>query len=635
MAFTWEGEAYASGYTTGGTSGIQISQPLTFVVSGLKYDDTGLDYTFVQYLTGIARTASGHGSFTDVTGHVYWNNDQWEAQIIITNTDEIGRHTTGYINWYYNSGVAEETGIELETGYIDIFANASARSWELISSTLGGILNADLEHTHEGLVSPGYTGLSDLDDVAEDAGLSYTDGKVLRADGDSYEESYLYIADIPNLATWSGDYLGISGSVWDYPVLSGDYSDLSIDYTITSGALVSLLADYTTTSGDYVYTSGDYAELSGYYVTHIADFYTFSGDYVILSGDFAAYGDISGDYAEASGDWEDRFVNDPWSDIWKEDTTHTAHRGGIWEAFTERIDDINHFGASWEFDTGHTSSKQKLYHAIVNLTGISGTYEVGVNTGGYAEVYSTKILTGLIFRTLTGSQYIQVTEYDAHIGIDLAGEPGVTTHSGLSGLAEDDHTQYLLRTDTSGYEAISGDYLTTSGTVDDYKVVSGVAATALQNPIIATLTLTGDLLQLGDQTISGDIYCSGSVWGSVYNDYADAWPIASGIDKIPGAAYSLNNSGLLVLSNKRNDKKYFGIYSDTFGHVLGLHRNDETKIPLSVAGFVKAHVVETYPAGTYLTTHESGRLIKARFWEKKVAQYIRKDENERSWVKIL
>ena len=209
MSFNWI-KAYVTGYTTGAVgeviSGIQINEPLTLVITGLKYGTTGLNYLWSAYFTGIGTSASGSAFLEDKSGQLAWADDQWQTYITFNNRDDAGKYTTGYIDLWFNSGVSISTGIKLLTGNIELYDNDSAVAWDMITNLNGAINNADTQHTHAGEAG-GATDLDDLTDVAIDGALSYTDGKVLRADGNSYEESWLNISDIPNLANWSGDMI--------------------------------------------------------------------------------------------------------------------------------------------------------------------------------------------------------------------------------------------------------------------------------------------------------------------------------------------------------------------------------------------------------------------------------------------
>jgi len=275
MSFTWE-LIDITGFSTGDGSndtGTQIGEILSVFVSGLKYDGTGIDNNYLAFITGTAIMASGN-LLTPGSGDFFWNNtnDQWEGGFSATNSNDANKYTTGFADWEWNSGITNaSTGIECKASGIETRTNAQANAWELLSITAGASSpqDADTEHTHSAM-SEGSSQLSELSDVAVDAGISYTDGKVLRADGNSYESSLLYITDIPKLPELSGDFLTVSG---DYSTTSGtidDYTAMSGDYATTSGTV----EDYEAVSGDYVDVSGDYIEMSGDYVTSSGEWST-------------------------------------------------------------------------------------------------------------------------------------------------------------------------------------------------------------------------------------------------------------------------------------------------------------------------------------------------------------------------
>ena len=132
------------------------------------------------------------------------------------------------------------------------------------------------------------------------------------------------------------------------------------------------------------------------------------------------------------------------------------------------------------------------------------------------------------------------------------------------------------------------------------------------------------------------------VYNAVYNDYADYWRAKPGVYKKPGYCYSLNKKGLII-TNKRADKACMGICSDTYGFATG---QQYRSIPISIGGFLLAHVNKEYKTGTLLVPNKNGILTKARFYEKRrvVAKYMFKETkiktrgikvNGRSWVKVL
>ena len=123
---------------------------------------------YLAYLTGIARTASGHVNLANVSGDMIWNNDnlRWEGLFIITDPDDHSLYTTGFADWEWNSGgVSGATGIEAPSGIIT-FRNAGGTAWDAISNTNAAIDNADAQHTHVGVTpASGATQLDQLTDV--------------------------------------------------------------------------------------------------------------------------------------------------------------------------------------------------------------------------------------------------------------------------------------------------------------------------------------------------------------------------------------------------------------------------------------------------------------------------------------
>lgn len=134
------------------------------------------------------------------------------------------------------------------------------------------------------------------------------------------------------------------------------------------------------------------------------------------------------------------------------------------------------------------------------------------------------------------------------------------------------------------------------------------------------------------------------VYNAVYNDYADYWKAEVGVPKKPGYCYSLNKTGLRI-TDKRADKACMGICSDTYGHAVG---SKQRAIPISVGGFILAHVDKEYDTGDLLVPNAKGILTLATkneiIMQKCVAKYMYKETkiktrgvnvNDRHWVKVV
>lgn len=242
MSWTYE-SAYLSGYTTG-TTGLKIYGTLTFFVSGLKYDGTGISVYQSRFFTGYAMIGSGDIS-TPVSGNlVYYSDDNlWRADLAVLDQSAAGELATGLFELYWNTGVINaSTGWEDATGFIRIFGNPDLDAWNILSYTDGVKHNADAQHTHAAYAQY----LRDLDDVSVPATPADNDALVWFAASGGWTTG-AGGGDPDDWDAVSGEVAEITGTVSDYVVFSGAFSTLNTDYPVTSGAV----ADYPAVSGSY------------------------------------------------------------------------------------------------------------------------------------------------------------------------------------------------------------------------------------------------------------------------------------------------------------------------------------------------------------------------------------------------
>ncbi len=181
------------------------------------------------------------------------------------------------------------------------------------------------------------------------------------------------------------------------------------------------------------------------------------------------------------------------------------------------------------------------------------------------------------------------------------------------------------------------------------------AITAVQGE--ATLVLGGILKITGDTKTAANFYAGtgnpdgatrlnydGNFWatavyGAVYNDYGDYWQTHEDEPIEYGKVYIVDD-GKLRLCRKRADKRTYGISTNTAAFHAGISNGN---IEISIGGVILAHVDKIYKSGTMLVSNKHGVLTKARFWERSIAMFIRKEEKEiwnkvevkgRNWVKI-
>ena len=94
------------------------------------------------------------------------------------------------------------------------------------------------------------------------------------------------------------------------------------------------------------------------------------------------------------------------------------------------------------------------------------------------------------------------------------------------------------------------------------------------------------------------------VFNAVYNDYAEYFEKGSN-NLEPGDVLEVNNDGKYVKSSSENSKRVVGVYSDTFGHLLGGNgdENDEKDfVPVGLAGRVNVKVVGDIEPGDLLVS---------------------------------
>lgn len=94
------------------------------------------------------------------------------------------------------------------------------------------------------------------------------------------------------------------------------------------------------------------------------------------------------------------------------------------------------------------------------------------------------------------------------------------------------------------------------------------------------------------------------VFNAVYNDYAEYFEKGSN-NLEPGDVLEVNDDGKYVKSSSENSKRVVGVYSDTFGHLLGGNGdgNDEKDfVPVGLAGRVNVKVVGDIEPGDLLVS---------------------------------
>ena len=94
------------------------------------------------------------------------------------------------------------------------------------------------------------------------------------------------------------------------------------------------------------------------------------------------------------------------------------------------------------------------------------------------------------------------------------------------------------------------------------------------------------------------------VFNAVYNDYAEYFEKGSN-NLEPGDVLEVNDDGKYVKSSSENSKRVVGVYSDTFGHLLGGNGDgNDVKdfVPVGLAGRVNVKVVGDIEPGDLLVS---------------------------------
>lgn len=152
-----------------------------------------------------------------------------------------------------------------------------------------------------------------------------------------------------------------------------------------------------------------------------------------------------------------------------------------------------------------------------NLTGISGAGQANTasNIGSGEGIYYQKTGVDLEFKSLIGGENITLTSTSS--GVTISGGAGVIDHGGLTGLADDDHTQYHNNTrgDARYYTKTLIDTWRNSTTQTEMGYVHGVTS-----DIQTQLNTKGTMSDLIDDTtpqLGGNLDVNGKKITALYN----------------------------------------------------------------------------------------------------------------------
>lgn len=218
---------------------------------------------------------------------------------------------------------------------------------------------------------------------------------------------------------------------------------------------------------DYVLEVGGidatgYETVSGDYLVTSGDYVVLSGDYVVLSGDYAAGGGGS----DNLGDHEATQMLD----------MNTYKITGLGDPIADQ-DATTKIWVSTHYTTGEDFLEVSGDYAITSGTIedyiiVSGDYSI---TSGTVDSYAA--------HTASTTAHHDPTGYETISGDFLTHEGSSTSHHDPTGY-ETVSGDYIVHEasstshhDPTGYETISGEWIAASGDLDDYKAVSGDYAT--------------------------------------------------------------------------------------------------------------------------------------------------------------
>lgn len=185
-------------------------------------------------------------------------------------------------------------------------------------------------------------------------------------------------------------------------------------------------------------------------------------------------------------------------------------------------------------------------------------------------------------------------------GLAMSGNLVVGPNSNISSTANLTNTgKFEVNATDGSFKAANGNLtVNNSGNINSkgYLILGTASESGAQ---------VGDIKNSGNITATGDI-TGNRVFNAVWNDYADAVPKKKDTIYSPDPGDIIckcSDSNEYELSCKSNAKLVVGVYSDTYGHLLGgdpnksLEENLENYIPIAVAGNVKVKVVGKVKAG--------------------------------------
>ena len=411
---------------------------------------------------------------TDLDSHLYWNNtaSQMEITTVISGVDPTADyHLT--TKQYVDELVASGTGLShnilggLQGGVSNEYYHLTSTQHSALTS-VGGVADASTEHTHddryytETEVDNLLTTLSgdlagDLSSHVNDSTIHFTEssidhGSISGLDGDDHTQYILVDGSRGFTGTVSGVYPTVASHLTtkqyvdesiDEATFGLDWQDSVLDFTVAASGVQSTGNRYVSTS-----TAGGWTE-----------------DYI---------------YEWDGSQWNETVPNEGYA-LWDEtNDRHMVYNGSDWVRFGSTITHnyLNGLQGGTTDQYYHMTSTQ--HSALTSFGGVGNASSEHIHDDRYyTETEVDGLLTTLsgdlqsdidninndfdenaqdaVGGIMVGAGSVTVTYDDGTPQITISGTIPVMDHGGLTGLGDDDHTQYILVNGSRGFTAtVSG-----------------------------------------------------------------------------------------------------------------------------------------------------------------------------------
>jgi hypothetical protein len=287
-------------------------------------------------------------------------------------------------------------------------------------------------------------------------------------------------------------------------------------------------------------------------------------------------------------------------------------------------------------------SNSKAYMLFSDAS--TDTIIIGSSTGATPATAKSDRNASLLINTAASIYYLNDNNYGAISFHSFSGD-----EAGLVGLGNPGATPsyWELRTVDADELRVSGGDMVFDDATAGISFISDRTNSRVSYTADATAQTTG--------TSSAGIYCYGSftaykIYNSVWNDYAEAFEFdkENAGELKAGLVYKMTESGIIPTEG-RADKATVGVYSDTYGQLMGSagiydeDHPDGNKLPIGLMGKVKVWVKEKLEIGDPLVSDVEGFATKATKEERvncpdliigKVLETSKDNKEKRIWMLI-